>query len=342
MAASWTTGIISVITDHLSPYHTQRYDSSFGRVSRVYCALSISHTFAMIFKNANVYRLTDPLHLDAERCETAMEAKAFIPCSGIRPSSFGWVPAIPEGSLVHEVAGCFLFCAKREDKLVPGSALADTLAEKIARLEAMEDRPIRAKEKKRLKEDALAELLPRALPRSKLIFGYLSQSEDLLVVDTASPAEAELFLNCLRDTFGSLKVVPPQVKSKPADTFTHWLRTRKLPDNFAFGDQCDLFDPEDTSAVSLRKQDLGTSEVRVHLDAGKVCTKISLIWHDDFKVVVDKDLVLRQIKVLSSDDAADEADDPIAELDAAFVNMTLELSRFLPALFSALGGEARD
>lgn len=33
--------------------------------------------------------------------------------------------------------------------------------------------------------------------------------------------------------------------------------------------------------------------------------------------------------------------DPIAQLDAAFVNMTLEFSRFLPELFSALGGETR-
>jgi len=52
--------------------------------------------------------------------------------------------------------------------------------------------------------------------------------------------------------------------------------------------------------------------------------------------------VLRQIKVLSSDDANDDEEDPIAQLDAAFVNMTLELSRFLPALFSALGGETRS
>ena len=52
--------------------------------------------------------------------------------------------------------------------------------------------------------------------------------------------------------------------------------------------------------------------------------------------------MLRQLKVLSGDDAMNEDIDPVARLDAAFVNMTLELSRFLPALFSAMGGEARD
>jgi DNA recombination-dependent growth factor C len=63
--------------------------------------------------------------------------------------------------------------------------------------------------------------------------------------------------------------------------------------------------------------------------------------HGDLKVSIDNDLVLRQIKVLSSDDSVEEDIDPIAQLDAAFVNMTLELSRFLPELFSALGGETR-
>ena len=296
----------------------------------------------MIFKNAHVYRLTQSLEMDSAVIQAAFQEKAFIPCSGIRPSSFGWVSPLPEGSLIHEVAGCLLFCAKREDKVVPATALGDILAEKIARVEQLEGRPIRAKEKKRLKEDALAELLPRALPKSKLIMGYLSLSEDLLVIDTASAPEAEMFLACLRESLGSLKVVPPQVSAKPADSFTHWLRTGKLPDNFSLGDQCDLSDPEDLSAVSLRRQDLATSEVRVHLDAGKICTKLAIIWHGDLKVLVDKDLVLRQIKVLSSDDANDDEEDPIAQLDAAFVNMTLELSRFLPALFSALGGETRS
>lgn len=296
----------------------------------------------MIFKNAHIYRLTESFSLSGEQLIDLLGEHAFTPCSGARPSSFGWVPPVADGELVHEVSGCFLLCAKREDKVVPSSALADVMEEKIARLESMEDRPIRAKEKQRLKEDALAEILPRALPKSKQIYGYINHAEDLLVIDTASSPEAEMFLTCLRETLGSLKVVPPQVKSKPTDIFTHWLRSRKLPDNFSFGDQCDLMDPEDNSAVSCRRQDLNTSEVRVHLDAGKICSRISVVWHGDLKVTIDKDLVLRQLKVMSSDDLTEEDIDPIAQLDAAFVNMSLELSRFLPELFSAMGGETRE
>jgi DNA recombination-dependent growth factor C len=57
------------------------------------------------------------------------------------------------------------------------------------------------------------------------------------------------------------------------------------------------------------------------------------------RLSVDKDLILRQLKLESSDDEAEDEDNPIARMDAAFVNMTLEMSRFLPALFEALGGE---
>ena len=99
-----------------------------------------------------------------------------------------------------------------------------------------------------------------------------------------------------------------------------------MPEDFTFGDQCDLFDPEDTSAVSIRRQNINTNEVRAHLDTGKTCNKISLIWQGELKVLIDKDIVLRGIKILSSDDAIDDDDDgdPIAQLNANFVNMMLE------------------
>lgn len=296
----------------------------------------------MFFKNAHVFRFAEPFELDRDALDSAMAKQLFTPCTGIRPSTFGWISPLgdPEGHLAHEVAGCFLLCAKREDKVIPSSALGDILAEKVTRLESMEGRPVRAKEKQRLREDALAELIPRALPKSKHIRGYINPSEDLLVIDTASSAEAEMFLSCLRETLGSLYVVPPQVKAKPSDIFTHWLHTRKLPPHFSLGDACDLIDIEDGSTVALRKQDLNTRETTVHLDAGKICTRISLVWYGDLKVTVDKDLVLRQLKVEVPDEIPDE-DDHIAQLDTAFVNLTLEMSRFLPALYKALGGENR-
>lgn len=298
----------------------------------------------MLFKNAFVYRLTQPFTHEFDELLRQLESRSFVPCSGIKPSSFGWVSPLgdAEGPLLHEVAGCFLLCARREDKVVPPSALNDLIAQRVERVEASEGRKLKSKEKAGIKDECLSDLLPRALPRSKEIMGYISPGDDLVVIGTGSAPEAELFLDCLRDSLGSLPVVPPQVKSRPTEVFTHWLANRKLPEHFALGDQCDLMDPEDGSTVTCRRQDLATSEIRGHIDAGKLCTRIGIRWHGDLQMAVDKDLALKQIKVESSDDSTEVDEDPTARMDAAFANMTLEFSRFLPALFSALGGENRE
>ncbi len=297
----------------------------------------------MLFRNAFIYRLTKPFPLTGEELMTNLASRSFTPCSGIRPSSFGWLPPLGEGEeeapLVHEVAGCFLLCGRREDKIVPASALNEAVAERVRKIETVEGRKLNARERLNLRDDSLAALLPRALPRSKQVPGYLSPGDNLLVVGTSVAAEAELFLNCLRDSIGELSVVPPQIRAKPEDTFTQWLLTRKLPEHFALGDQCDLLDKEDGATVNCRRVDLASSEIRAHLETGKQCVRLGIRWHGDLRVTVDKDLTLKQIKLESSDDALDDSDDAIARLDAAFAHMTLEFARFLPALFKALGGE---
>jgi recombination associated protein RdgC len=235
-----------------------------------------------------------------------------------------------------------LMCARREEKVIPASALNEAILEKVSKIEAIEDRKLRGKERQNIKDNTLAELLPRALAKSKQVMGYISPSDDLLVVGTSMSSEAEMFINCVRDSIGSFSVVPPQIRQKPTEVFTHWLLQRNLPDNFALGDQCDLLDIEDTSTVTCRRQDLDTREIRSHIEAGKICTRLGIRWRGDLKLAVDKELGLKQIKLESLNDDAIEDEDPIAKLDAAFVNMTLEFSRFLPELFSALGGEHRE
>ena len=149
-----------------------------------------------------------------------------------------------------------------------------------------------------------------------------------------------MFQGCLRDSLGSLPVVPPPLSANPTDYFTRWLLQREMPDGFTLGDQCDLIDIEEGSTVACRRQDLTGREVRTHMESGKICMRLGLRWHNDFKFTVDKDLVLRQIKTEVIDDNIEADEDPIGRLDASLAEMTLEFRRFLPALFNALGGES--
>lgn len=299
----------------------------------------------MLFKNACIYRLTQPFEFSAEELHDRLAREAFRPCTGLRPSSFGWIP--PSGddedaALVHETAGCLLLCARREDKVVPPSALTEAITARVQEIETAEGRKLQSREKQSLRDTALAELLPRALPRSKRILGYISPKDDLLVIGSGASSEAEMFIDCLRAALESFPVTTPQVKSRPSDVFTDWLLHRKLPDHFSLGDQCELLDPEDTSTVTCRRQDLATAEIRGHIQAGKVCTRIGLRWHGDLTFAIDRDLALKQIKHESSGDGDTADDDPVATLDSEFAATSLEFSRLLPALFSALGGEAKS
>tara|TARA_Y100001934_G_scaffold164409_1_gene195813 strand:+ start:40 stop:942 length:903 start_codon:yes stop_codon:yes gene_type:complete len=292
-----------------------------------------------MFKNAVVYRLTQTFTLDGETLHNALSKQSFKPCSGVRPSSFGWIPPVgdEDAPLVHEVAGYFLICARKEEKVVPPSALNEAVAERVERIEATEGRKLPRRDRLALKDDSLAELLPRALPRSKQILGYIAPGEDLAVVGTSNGAEAEQFISCVRDSLGSFPVVLPQVQRNPTELFTHWLNYRKLPEHFTLGEQCDLLDPETSATVTCRRQDLATQEIVSHLNAGKICTRLGLRWYGDLAIAVDKDLSLRQVRFENPENDSD--DDAIAQLDAAFVQMALEFKRFLPALYSALGGE---
>ncbi len=298
----------------------------------------------MFFNNAIIYRITKPFSYSSDEFQALMQTRSFVPCSGMKPSSFGWVSPLgnaDDAPLLHEVGGCLLMCARREEKVVPTSALNEAISEKVSKIESVEDRKLRGKERQNIRDNTLAELLPRALAKSKQVMGYISPADDLLVIGTSTSTEAEMFINCIRDSIGSFSVVPPQIRQKPQEVFTHWLLHRKLPDNFSLGDQCDLLDIEDTSTVTCRRQDLDTREIRAHIEAGKICTRLGIRWRGDLKLAVDKDLGLKQIKLESLNDDVIEDEDPITKLDAAFVNMTLEFSRFLPELFSALGGELR-
>ena len=299
----------------------------------------------MLFKNAIVYRLNKPFALSAEDFLEALAGRRFVPCSGIRPASFGWVSPLentPAGPLMREIGDCFLLCARREEKVIPASALNDAVAEKVAKIEAAEARKIRAKEKKTLRDNTLAELLPGALAKSKQVMGYISPKDGLLLINTSTTSEAELFINCIRDSLGRFPVVPPQIQQKPQDVFTHWLLNRKLPDDFLLGDQCDLLDIEDTATISCRRQDLDTQEIRAHLKAGKICTRLGIRWHDDLRLSVDAALTLRQIKLESIADEHIEDEDPAARLDADFMQMRQVFAGFLPLLFQAMGGENRS
>jgi recombination associated protein RdgC len=112
---------------------------------------------------------------------------------------------------------------------------------------------------------------------------------------------------------------------------TDWLARGKMPSGLALGDECELRDSADSGAVvRCRRQDLESDEIREHLKSGKQVFQLGLTFEERLAFSLDEELVVRKLRFLDlvQDELGEaQTDSAIAELDARFALMTLELGR---------------
>jgi len=303
----------------------------------------------MWFRNARVFRFTKPFDISAEALEEKLQADAFKPCGPQETNRQGWVPPLGKhgDQLVHSANGYHLIALRKEEKILPGPVVKEAVEERAEAIELEQGRKVRRKEKDELKEQVMLEMLPQAFSRNRRCFAYLAPKDGVLVVDAGSAKQAEDLASTLRKSLGSLPVRPPAVEQSPAFTFTGWLNESiDLPGTVVLGSECELKDPsEDGGVVRCKGLDLKADEIRNHLETGMQVTKLALTWDDNVSFVLDEELGIRRLKFGETlQDQLDDvdADDALAKFDAAFTIMTLELSRLIPGLLEALGGEDRS
>lgn len=298
----------------------------------------------MWFRNLTLFRLVEPVSLDAEVLAVRLESRAFQPCPSHQPSATGWTAPLGRKArdVIHATAGRWLICLRTEEKLLPAIVINQALAEQIAVIEDDQRRSVRRREKQELREQLVHELLPRALTRSRRSYAYLDTANGWLVVDSASPGRVEELTETLRNTLDSLPIAPPRVKESPAMVMTAWLAAGQAPADFTFGDVCELQEGGDHGGVvRCRGQDLTGDEIRAHLDAGKQVVRLGLIWNERIAFVLDETLVIRRLQFLDviHESLRDGANSAAALFDAEFALMTGELALLLPRLLELFGGE---
>ncbi|QBM16571.1 recombination-associated protein RdgC [Marinobacter sp. JH2] len=303
----------------------------------------------MWFRNARVFRFTKPFDITAEALEEKLQADAFKPCGPQETMRQGWVPPLGKHGelLVHSANGYHLIALRKEEKILPGPVVKEAVEERAEAIELEQSRKVRRKEKDEIKEQVMLEMLPQAFSRNRRCYAYLAPKDGVLVVDAGSAKQAEDLASTLRKTLGSLPVRPPVVEQAPAFTFTGWLNeTIDLPATIELGNECELKDPsEDGGVVRCKGLDLKADEIRNHLETGMQVTKLAVTWDNNVHLVLDEELGIRRLKFGETlqeqlDDV--DVDDAVAKFDAAFTIMTLELSRMIPGLLEALGGEDRS
>ncbi len=295
-----------------------------------------------------IYKLTKPYSeifgtesdLDRQLLE-----RQFIPCGERDVTKYGWgTPLGKHGSFfTHTLHGYTMICARRQDKVMPASAINELVAEKVEAIQLAESRGVGRKERMNIKEEVVFDMTAKSPVKSELIYAYISRADGLLVVNTGSASKAEQLISFLRETIGSVPVVPLSPNLIPVTTMTDWVLKSVLPFGFDLGSECRLLDPSDAKcSASFSNTALDSEDVVHHIKSGMYVSKLGLAWTGDISFVIDDHLVLRKIKF--GDVHADTVDsrdaESVAELfDAEFAVMTLQFSSLFKDIITAFGGE---
>ena len=215
----------------------------------------------------------------------------------------------------------------------------DLLGKKLAEIEEKEGRKPGGRTRKRIKEDLVHELLPRAFVKPSRTDALIDLEHGFVAVDSSSRKNSEEFVSQIRGALGSFPALPLNAEVAPRNILTGWIAGEPLPEGLALGEECELKDAmEGGAVVKCQHQDLQGDEIAKHLEAGKQVTRLALTLDDHLSFVLGEDLVVRKLKFL--DGAVDqlentEREDLRAELDARFALLSGEVKRLFVVLESA-------
>jgi len=300
-----------------------------------------------MFRNLRLYRFEGDWPESEEALSERLAAAPFAPCAPMAERSSGFED--PTGretaTLCRRVAGADLMRLRSQSRVLPPAAVREALEDRLRDFRARTGRDASRREKRELKEEITAQLLPRTLLQSERIQGLFLPKAGLLGVDAAAPAAAERFLDQLRVAFGSLKVTPLGYR-RPVETLLTEVFLGRGPEPLRAGRECRMRDPADSSAqVTWQDMDLSEASVRRHVTEGLELNRLALTWDGALRCVLDADGVLRKIKLLGQDGddggLAEDAgldEDPLARLDADLTLFAGAVQALLATLKKALGG----
>jgi len=297
----------------------------------------------MLFKNLQIFRVPENWDVTVDDLASQLAGHAFQPAGSFALESRGWIPPRGDDQLVFSLERQWLIALGVEQKLLPASVIRQTVKERAAELEGKVGRKLGRKEIRDLKEDTVAELLPRAFSRYRATFVWIDPVGGWLVVDAASPKKLEEVTESLRRTLDEFPVAPLATQTSPTTAMTEWLLEGDGPRGFTVDLDCELRSQQDQrSTVRYAQHRLDIQEIHNHIREGKLPMRLALTWQDRISFVLTDKLEVKRVVFLDvakpeagSDQASEEE-----QLDADFALMTGMLGKFLPDLVEALGGEA--
>ena len=296
-----------------------------------------------MFKNLIVYRIAPGWQADLTQVEEALAKSPFMECGATQEQSLGWVPPRGEqhGAMAESVGGQWILRFMVESKVLPGSVLNRKVKEKAARIEQETGRKPGKKESKELKDEAKLDLLPMAFTKQGSMWVWVDTESRLLVLDTGSQGRADEVVSLLVESLPGLSVSLLNTQTSPQAAMAHWLSAQEPPVGFSIDRECELKSADEAKAVvRYARHPLDIEEVQAHIAAGKLPTKLALTWDDRVSFMLTEGLQIKKVSFLDTVFEGTKADDGGFDTDVAIA--TGELSKLIPDLIEALGGEAES
>jgi len=271
----------------------------------------------MWFKNVTIFQLAKPFRVSAASLEDKLSQRSARKCGPLELSTVGWGSPMPDGTaLTLELDGAILIAAKKQEKILPATVVREALNERITEIEVSEQREVKGKEKKRLRDEITVEMLPRAFSRSRITYALIDPDNGWLLVDSASRPRAEELTVLLRESLGSLELTNSEGEISPAGIMSQWLFHDKPPAGFTIDDECEIRESDEFGGIIRCKNlDITQGAVRKHLEAQSQVTRLAMSWNDRVSFILDQDLTIRRVRPLElidelrEDELSDDADE---------------------------------
>ena len=302
----------------------------------------------MWFKNLQIYRLPAPWAIDLAKLDEQLARGGFAKCASHEPMSRGWVAPRKDGALIYANNRQWLLSLATEQRLLPSSVVNDEVRERAEVLTETQGYAPGRKQLRELKERVTEELMPRAFTRKRSTFVWIDPQNGWFIVDAGSQGKAEEVVEHLRFCLDELPLKLLHTHVSPQSAMADWLAGGEAPGGFTIDRDCELKAVgEEKSAVRYVRHPLNdevSAEIKAHLAAGKLPTKLALTWDERISFVLTEKLEIKRLAFLDllKEEAEKNAEHADEQFDADFALMTGELVRFLPALIEALGGELAD
>lgn len=268
----------------------------------------------MWFKNIQIYTFTEPFSATSEAIHEQLQAQPFSPIGQMQESSSGWIPAFNDSDLLCETVNGRLFInAQIQEKILPASVVNDYLTEKLEEIEQRDGRRPAKKEREQLKEDIRALLLPKAFHKTKRVALWIDPKLGLLIVNAASEKTADDVTAQLRESIGSLPIVPFGKSAAGADILTQWfLEPSERPNSLSIESDLELALAQDPTVKARYKNlDLSAPEIAHSIESGMRIKQMGMVFDEHCQYVINEKFQLKRLKYQDGlVERAQDNDDP--------------------------------